>query len=108
VTAITAVEHKIEHVPPMVHGTFPVPNNGSNIVSSTINMSDIRELSLDEIDAVAGALKISIGGVINIAIGDGDMVFGFGIAGVGSFGVFSDGEVCGTLGPFEGCTGRPS
>jgi hypothetical protein len=79
---------------------------GSSIVSNTINVSDdIRELSLNEIEAVAGALKISIGGVINIAIGDGDMVFGFGIAGVGSFGVFADGQVCGSIvgGP-EGCT----
>jgi hypothetical protein len=77
-------------------------------VSNIINMSgDIRALSPNEIEAVAGGLVISVG-ALNIAIGEGDMVFGVGIVGVGSFGLFEDGEICGAIegGP-GGCTGRP-
>jgi hypothetical protein len=71
-------------------------------VNSTVNMGrDIRELSLDEVDAVAGGMKFSIPGVLTIAIGE-EGVTGISIGGVIGVGVV-DGKVCGFAGPYGGC-----
>jgi hypothetical protein len=71
-------------------------------VNSTVNMGrDIRELSLDEVEAVAGGMKFSIPGVLTIAIGE-EGVTGISIGGVIGVGVV-DGQVCGFAGPYGGC-----
>ena len=70
-------------------------------MNTTINgQGDIRELSLSEIEAVTGGLKVSFAG-ITIAINE-DGVTGIGIGGVVGVGVV-DGKVCGYVGPIGGC-----
>lgn len=66
----------------------------------TTQASDIRELSLNEIDDVSGALKFSLFG-ITVAINE-EGVTGIGIGGVAGVGIV-DGQVCGYVGPFGGC-----
>lgn len=70
---------------------------------NTINMSgDIRELSLSEIEDVAGGLKFSFLG-ITIAIKE-EGVTGISIGGAGGVGVgVVDGQICGYVGPVGGC-----
>ena len=60
-------------------------------------MSNIRELSLNEIDAVAGGADIKIGPV-HILIGEKDIGIGFGVAieGVGGFAI-GVGGICGAI-----------
>jgi hypothetical protein len=56
--------------------------------------SDVRELTLNEIDDVTGgAVRINFG-PIYIGIGEGDMAFTIGIGGL-NLTVFNDGDVCG-------------
>jgi hypothetical protein len=70
-------------------------------VNTTVNMGgDIRELSLNEIESVTGGLKFSFAG-ITIAINE-EGVTGIGIGGVVGVAVV-DGQVCGFVGPFGGC-----
>jgi hypothetical protein len=70
-------------------------------VNNTVNANaDIRELSVDEIDGVAGALKFSFLG-ITIAINE-EGVTGIGIGGVIGVGVV-DGQLCGYVGSAGGC-----
>lgn len=70
---------------------------------NTINTSgDIRELSLSEIEDVAGALKFSFLG-ITIAINE-EGVTGISIGGSNGIGVgVVDGKVCGYIGSAGGC-----
>jgi len=71
-------------------------------VTTTVNMTgDIREMSLDEIDAVTGGLKFSFLG-FTVAINE-EGVTGIGFGGVIGVGVV-DGHVCGYVGPIGGCT----
>jgi hypothetical protein len=80
----------------------PYQSKRSSIVDTTVNMSrDVRELSLDEVDAVAGGLKFSIPGVLTIAIAE-EGVTGISIGGVIGVGVV-DGQLCGFAGPYGGC-----
>jgi len=70
-------------------------------VNTTANTDgDIRELSLNEIDAVSGGLKFSFAG-ITIAINE-EGVTGIGIGGVIGVGVV-DGKLCGYIGSHGGC-----
>ena len=70
-------------------------------MKNTVNTGgDIRELSLNEIDAVSGGLKFSFGG-ITVAINE-EGVTGIGIGGVMGVGVV-DGKLCGYIGPIGGC-----
>ena len=70
-------------------------------MNTTVNAgADIRELSLNEIEAVAGGLKFSFAG-ITIAINE-EGVTGIGIGGVIEVGVV-DGQVCGYVGRIGGC-----
>jgi len=70
-------------------------------VNTTVNTEgDIRELSLNEIESVAGGAKFSFFG-ITIAINE-EGVTGIGIGGVVGVGVV-DGQVCGYVGSFGGC-----
>jgi hypothetical protein len=55
--------------------------------------SDVRELTLNEIDDVTGAARIQIGSFY-IGIGEGDMAFTIGIGGL-NLTVFNDGGICG-------------
>jgi hypothetical protein len=67
-----------------------------------VNNSQIRELSLNEIDTVAGALKFSIGPV-TIAIAE-QGVTGISIGGGNGIGVgVVDGQLCGYVGSHGGC-----
>ncbi len=73
--------------------------------------NDIRELSADELQAVAGGAIIHIGPVSVIA-GEGDLgiAFGLSIRGFGGFAITTDGGVCGQIGNPKGggvggCTG---
>ncbi len=60
---------------------------------SKIQSNEMRELSIDELDAVSGAGEI-ITGVVNVSYGDSQ--FAIGISGVGAIGVdFKTGQVCG-------------
>ena len=60
-------------------------------------MSNIRELSLNEIDAVAGGADVKVGPV-HILVGEKDTGIAFGIAieGVGGFAITGAG-VCGAI-----------
>ena len=70
-------------------------------MNTTVNTAgDIRELSLNEIESVTGGLKFSFAG-ITIAINE-EGVTGIGIGGVVGVAVV-DGQVCGFVGPFGGC-----
>ena len=70
-------------------------------MNTTVN-NEIRELSLNEIDAVAGALKFSIG-PITIAIRE-EGVTGISIGGANGIGVgYVDGQLCGYIGSHGGC-----
>jgi hypothetical protein len=70
-------------------------------VNNTVNMgSDIRELSLNEIESISGGAKFSFFG-ITIAINE-EGVTGVGIGGVVGVAVV-DGQLCGFVGPFGGC-----
>jgi hypothetical protein len=101
VIAITAPSHKVGHVAPEVTGQARADHKGSSIMNTTVNKgADIRELSLNEIEAVAGGLKFSFAG-ITIAINE-EGVTGIGIGGVIGVGVV-DGQVCGYVGPIGGC-----
>jgi hypothetical protein len=55
--------------------------------------SDVRELTLDEINDVAGAARIQIGSFY-VGINEGDMAFTIGIGGL-NLTVFNDGDICG-------------
>jgi hypothetical protein len=80
----------------------PANQTRSSIVNTTVNMSgDVRELSLDEVDAVAGGLKFSIPGVLTIAIAE-EGVTGISVGGFMGVAV-TDGQVCGFFGPYGGC-----
>ena len=69
---------------------------------NTIVNSEIRELSLNEIEGVSGALKFSIG-PITIAIAE-EGVTGISIGGANGIGVgVVDGQVCGYVGSHGGC-----
>ena len=55
--------------------------------------NDLRELTTNEIDDVAGAARIQIGSFY-IAFNEGDMRFTMGIGGL-NLTVFNDGDICG-------------
>lgn len=65
--------------------------------------NEIRELSVDELEAVSGGATFSIGPV-TIMAGEKDVGIAFGISvrGVGGFAVLGDGGVCGQLGNPKG------
>ncbi len=66
------------------------------------NTGDIRELSLDDVDAVSGAFKVSFLG-ITIAIKE-EGVTEISIGGANGIGVgVVDGQVCGYIGSHGGC-----
>jgi len=66
------------------------------------NTGDIRELSLDDVDAVSGAFKVSFLGIA-IAIKE-EGVTGISIGGANGIGVgVVDGQVCGYIGSHGGC-----
>ena len=67
---------------------------------SIASSSDIRELSLNEVDAVSGALKFSFLG-FTVAINE-EGVTGVGFGGVMGVGVV-DGQLCGYIGNHGGC-----
>lgn len=66
------------------------------------NTGDIRELSLDDVDAVSGAFKVSFLG-ITIAIKE-EGVTGISVGGANGIGAgVVDGQVCGYIGSHGGC-----
>jgi hypothetical protein len=62
--------------------------------------SDVRELTLNEIDDVAGAARIQIGSFY-VAWNEGDMRFTMGVGGL-NVTVFNDGDICGRAGGLGG------
>ena len=55
--------------------------------------NELRELTASEVEDVAGALKIQLGGV-TIRVGYGAMLLDVAAAGLGGVSVWSDGAVC--------------
>jgi hypothetical protein len=77
-------------------------NYGSSIMNSNLGMSNIRELTADELDLVTGGATVSIGNIFKIEAGNGGLTIG--INGVGYVTLGSDGTACGSLrGVGTGC-----